>query len=219
MVIIGAKGLAKEVLEIFALRNQTNNLFFFDNLSTDVPDTLFGRFHVIRSFEELKNTFERINDFTFTLGLGNPKYRYALQKAVSQLGGVLTSAISPEARIGQFETKVGRGCTILSNAVITNGVTLGEGCLINPNCTISHDATLGDYVEVSPGASITGNCRVGSFSNLGTNSVILPKVSIGENVIVGAGAVVTRDVPSNKLLVGMPAVIKKDLEPIQFANG
>jgi sugar O-acyltransferase (sialic acid O-acetyltransferase NeuD family) len=216
MVIIGAKGLAKEVLEIFALQNKLNNLYFFDNVSNDIPNILFGRFPVIRSLEELRKTFETINDFSFTLGLGNPRFRFSLQTSVANLGGVLTSAISPHAQIGQFETKIGKGCTILGNAVITNGVIIGEGCLINPNCTISHDAVIGDYVEISPGVSVTGNSNVGSFSSLGTNSVILPKISLGKNVIVGAGAVVTRPVPDNTMVVGMPAVVKKKLDPIQY---
>ena len=215
MVIIGAKGLAKEVLEIFAVRNQLDNLFFFDNVSNDIPKVLFGRFPVIRSFDELRKVFDQTQDVRFTLGLGNPKFRYALKKSVEDIGGELTSAISPHALIGQFDTRIGRGCTILANAVITNGVTIGEGCLINPNCTISHDVTLGDYVEVSPGASVTGNCKVGSFSNLGTGSIILPKLVIGKNVVVGAGAVVTHDVQDDKLLVGMPAVVKRDIDPIQ----
>jgi sugar O-acyltransferase (sialic acid O-acetyltransferase NeuD family) len=215
MVIIGAKGLAKEVLEIFAVRNELDNLFFFDNISNDIPKVLFGRFPVIRSFDELRKVFGQSRDFRFTLGLGNPKFRYSLKKAVEEIGGELTSAISSHAQIGQFETRVGKGCTILANAVITNGVTIGEGCLINPNCTISHDVTLGDYVEVSPGASVTGHCKVGNFSNLGTGSIILPKLVIGKNVMVGAGAVVTRDVPDNKLVLGVPAVVKRDIGPNQ----
>lgn len=214
MVIIGAKGLAKEVLEVFAQRNEIDNLFFFDNVSSDLPPLLFERFQILRSFEELQRTFEVSGDSRFVLGLGNPILRARLSKMAMAQGGILTSAISSRAEIGSFGNVIGEGSTILSGAIITNGVTIGRGCLINPHCSISHDAKIGDFVEMSPGVRITGHAAIGRFSNLGTNAVVLPKISLGENVIVGAGAVVNKDVPANTLVVGVPAVMKKKVDPL-----
>jgi sugar O-acyltransferase (sialic acid O-acetyltransferase NeuD family) len=216
MVIVGAKGFAKEVLEIFSQRNDLHNLFFFDNLSTDLPDKLFDRFPVLRTMKEVKQTFHKTGDFRFALGLGNPVSRSMLNKMFSEAGGELTSTISPNTDIGSFGTSIAPGCNILSGTVITNGVTLSIGCLINPGCTISHDSVLGDFVQLSPGVRVTGNCLINSFSLLGTNSVILPKVTIGKNVVVGAGAVVTKDVPDNSMVAGVPAVIKKKIKPLDF---
>ncbi|MNG38364.1 Maltose O-acetyltransferase [compost metagenome] len=51
---------------------------------------------------------------------------------------------------------------------------------------------------------------------LGTNATVLPKVTIGKNVIVGAGAVVTKDVPDNSLVVGIPGKIIKELPSLNF---
>ena len=216
MVIIGAKGFAKEVLEIFSQRDELHNLFFFDNVSQDIPDKLYGKFPVLRTVDDVKKTFRSTGDNRFVLGLGNPVYRFRFNKMFTDAGGTLVSTISPNTDIGSFGTSIGPGCNILSGTVITNDVTLKIGCLINPGCTISHDSTLGDFVQVSPGARITGNCLIGNYSQLGTNSVILPRVKVGVNVIVGAGAVVTKDAPDNSMLAGVPAVIKKKLKPLEF---
>jgi sugar O-acyltransferase (sialic acid O-acetyltransferase NeuD family) len=216
MVIVGAKGFAKEVLEIFSQRNQLHQLFFFDNVSTDLPDRLYGRFTVLRTMSEVKEIFRKTGDTRFTLGLGNPVLRYNLNAKFKQIGGQLTSTISPNTDIGSFGTSIAHGCNILSGTIITNDVTLHTGCLINPGCTISHDSTLDEFVQLSPGVRITGNCFIDRYSQLGTNSVILPKVRIGKNVVVGAGAVVTKDVPDNVMVAGVPAVIKKKLPPLEI---
>ena len=216
MVIVGAKGFAKEVLEIFSQRNQLNNLFFFDNISTDLPPQLYGRFPILKSIEEVKAVFREIGDNRFVLGLGNPVIRYNMYQMFSEAGGELASTISPHTDIGSFGTTIAPGCNILSGTIITNDVTLKLGCLVNPSCGISHDSVLGEFVQLSPGVRITGNCYIDNYTTLGTNAVVVPKVRIGKNVVVAAGAVVTKDVPDNVMVAGVPAAVKKKLQPLDF---
>jgi sugar O-acyltransferase (sialic acid O-acetyltransferase NeuD family) len=203
MLIIGAKGLAKEVLEIFHQRNELDNLYFYDDISTGVAEKLYEQFPVLRNMEQVANLFK--NDKRFTIGVGGPAIRFILSNKFKDAGGELVSAISPLAKIGNYGTNIGRGTIIMANTVTTNDVIIGTGCLINPNCTISHDTIIGDFVEVSPGVQITGNCVIGNLCNIGANATILPKVKLGNRVTVGAGAVVTKDVADGLTVVGIPA--------------
>ena len=58
MIIIGAKGLAKEVLEILYQKNETDNLYFYDDISTDLPDKIYDRFEIVRTMKQAAILFK-----------------------------------------------------------------------------------------------------------------------------------------------------------------
>lgn len=215
MLIVGAKGFAKEVLEVLHQLNQLEHLVFYDDVNEDVPPFLYQQFPVLKYKEDAAHYFKTV-DSRFTIGIGNPVLRKRLALEFEAMGGVFTSTISPLAQIGHYGNSIGEGCNIMTGTVITNDVKIGEGVLINLNCTVGHDSKIGDFTELSPGVHISGNCKIGSYSNIGTNATILPKITIGENVIVGAGSVVTKDVPDNCLVIGTPATIKKTLPKVEL---
>lgn len=215
MLIVGAKGFAKEVLEVVHQLNQLDNLVFYDDVNDDIKGSLYNKFPILKTTEEALSYFRTI-DNRFTIGIGNPVLRRKLYDKFSALGGVFTSTISPLSNIGNFGNEIETGCNIMTGTVITSDALIKKGSLVNLNCTIGHDSILGEFVELSPGVSISGNCIIGEYSVLGTNSTVLPKINIGKNVIVGAGAVVTKDVPDNSMVVGIPGKIIKELKPLEF---
>src|SRR5487761_1874601 len=109
-------------------------------------------------------------------------------------------------QVNLFKCKIGSDCKIESFVYIEEGVTIGDDVFIGPNATFTNDKhprVVGDWelleTKVSRGVSI------------GAHSVILPGLKIGENAIIGAGAVVTKDIPSNTIAIGNPArVIAKN---------
>jgi sugar O-acyltransferase (sialic acid O-acetyltransferase NeuD family) len=204
MVIIGAKGFAKEVLEIYFQIGYDGPIYFYDDISNNLPELLFNKFKILRTLEEVKSVFEHVDD-GFSIGIGNPKMRYVLGSKFKEIGGKLSNTVSPYAKIGHFGNKIDDGAIIMTGTVITNDVSIGEGALINLNCTIGHDSFIGKYSELSPGVHVSGHCKIGDFCSIGTGAVILPRVKLGENVTVGAGAVVTKDIASNTMVVGVPA--------------
>lgn len=205
MIIVGAKGFAKELLQVIDDNGELSpDLCFYDDLSRDLPDLLYNKFRVINSFIELEQYFLR-NSPDFLLGVGGPGVRFDLCEKVRKIGGRLTSLVSKTASIGHFGTILRDGLCIMRNAIIENDVLIDEGCLVHNNSIISHDVHLGRYCEVSPGAKLLGRDTIGDFCHIGCNAVVLPNINIGKNVRVGAGAVVTKDVPDDKTVVGIPA--------------
>lgn len=215
MIIIGAKGFAKEVLEVVHQLNQLENVVFYDDVSTDVPKFLYEKFKVLTSLEQAQVFFKEV-DSRFTIGIGNPVLRKKLFDKFSAIGGQYCATISPQATIGSYDVTIGEGTNILPGVVFSNSVKLGSGCIVYYNSIITHDCIIGDFVEISPSVTILGRVKIDSYTQIGANATILPDVVIGKNVIVGAGSVVTKDLPDNCVAVGIPAKIIKQLAPLLF---
>ena len=215
MLIIGAKGFAKELLETVCQIDLDEPVAFYDDLNDDLPDLLFGRYSIIRNLEDAERYLNN-ECRKFALGVGNPVLRYRLAERFRTMGGELTTVISPFAHIGRWGNMIGTGSNVLTSAIIESNNRIGAGNLIHVKVLVSHDVTTGDFCEISPGVNLLGSVSVGDFCSIGTGACILPKVKIGDNVVVGAGAVVTKDIPGNSLVVGVPAKIVRRLKPIDL---
>lgn len=115
------------------------------------------------------------------------------------------------------DTTVGSGTRIQAEAYITAYSTLEEDVFIAPCVVTTNDNFMGRTEKrksLMKGPTIRRSARVGG------GAVICPGVEIGEEAFVGAGAVVTRDVPARKLVVGSPARVLRDVNDDELrANG
>ena len=143
-----------------------------------------------------------------------------------------TAVVSPDARlgsnvkvwsgavIGQF-TEIGDDCVIGSNAYVGWGTRMGRGCRLQHGVFLPNNAILGEKVFIGPNVTFTddkypraGNIHykpeppmLGYHCSIGAAATILPGIKIGSHAMVGAGAVVTHDVPDFALVMGIPARI------------
>ena len=203
MIICGAGGFAKQLVEIFYQHGTTENLFFFDNITTEAPGTLFG-FKVLRSEEEVINIFQT-QDNRYCLGVSNPAIRRQMVMLFDKLRGELTTVISKHAFIASNARTIGQGATILTSAIVESNALIGKGVLINTGSSIHHDCEIGDFTEIAPGARILGGAVVKGDAFIGANATILPKIKVAEQAVVGAGAVVNKDVEKGCTVIGVPA--------------
>lgn len=215
MLIVGAKGFAKEVLEVLHQLDDLHELVFYDDVNSDIPDKLYNRFPVLKSLDQAKDYFQSV-DKRFTIGIGNPVLRKKLYDKFTAIQGEFVSTISSNSIIGSYDVEIGVGSNVLPGAIFSNSTRIGKGCIIYYNSILTHDCVLGDFVEVSPSVTILGRATIGSFTQIGCNATVLPNVKIGSNVVIGAGSVVTKDLPDNCVAVGVPAKVIKDLPPLNF---
>lgn len=209
MLIIGAGGFAKQLIEIVDQLNLIDQITLFDDISIPQQDYLYDRIPVMHSEALAIEKFQN-GDKRFVLGVGNPVLRHNTAERFRNLGGLPETLISPKAIISRFSTVIAKGSTLLSNVIVEGNVAIGEGTLINLAAVVTHDCIIGNYVEICPGVKIGGRCTIGSFTSIGSGAVIIPNIVVGNNVIIAAGSVVTKDIPDNVMVAGVPATIKKD---------
>ena len=97
---------------------------------------------------------------------------------------------------------IGDGSIICAGTIITVDITIGSHVIINLDCTIGHDDIIHDFVTIYPNVNISGNVVIGECAELGTGMQIIQGKNIGKESIVGAGAVVVRDIPEKCTAVG-----------------
>lgn len=215
MLIVGAKGFAKEVLEICKQNNYLVDLVFYDDVNDEIHGLLYSQFPILKNREAALNHFLNTNN-EFTIGIGDPKLRKMLHDKFISLGGSFKSTISTTSSIGSFNNTIEQGCNIMQQVVLTNDIHIKTGTIINQLTSIGHDVVINQFCEICPNVSISGNCTIGKQTFIGTGAIILPDLKIGKNVIVGAGALVSKDLPDNCVAVGVPAKVIKQLPPLQL---
>jgi len=204
MLVVGAGGLAKELLMVISQMNLKEEIAFYDDITPNCSDYLYSKYPILKN-EKQAISFLKKNNFNFTIGIGNPILRKKMYKKFLLLNGNFTSTICNNIIVGSEDVKISDGTNVLAGTKISNSVSIGMGNLIYYNVVLTHNVTTKDFVEISPNAIILGHVTIGEFSHIGSNATILPNVMIGKNVIVGAGSVVTKDIPDNEVWIGNPA--------------
>jgi sugar O-acyltransferase (sialic acid O-acetyltransferase NeuD family) len=112
-----------------------------------------------------------------------------------------TAWISPEASVGV-------GTVVMARAVVQSNARIGKNCIINTGAIVEHDCVIGDHAHLSPSVTLGGSVTIGQYVHMGIGAIALPGSRIGDRSVIGAGAVVLREIPADKTAVGIPARIR-----------
>lgn len=193
VVIIGAGGHAKVIAEMIE-QSGDRVIGYLD----DRDPKWFPKRNVLGKISDL-------GDFSgkalFVIAIGDN----AVRKRIDALYPVRWyTARHPSAQVS-MDAELGDGTVVMANAVVNSAAKVGRHCILNTASVIEHDCLLRDYVHIAPGAVLGGTVTVGEGTQIGLGASIRNNISICQDCIIGAGAVVTKDIREKGTYAGVPA--------------
>ena len=92
-------------------------------------------------------------------------------------------------------------------------IEIGDNVTITQSVTFhTHDGGVGLFRKEFPGINVMGRIKIGNNVFIGSHTIFLPNVTVGDNVVIGAGSLVTKDIPANSVAAGVPAKVIRDIE-------
>ena len=205
LIIVGASGFGREVawaVERINAKMPTWNLLGFIDDAEDIQERDINGYKVLGKTADAG----KYKDAYFVVAVGASKVR---EKIVGNLKSAnpnvkFGTVIDPTVEISDLVT-IGEGTIICAHSIITVNISIGSHTIINLDCTVGHDAVLQDFVTLYPSVNISGLTDIGHAVELGTGVQIIQGKTIVPNTIVGAGAVVIKDITESGTYVGVPA--------------
>lgn len=202
LYIIGSGGFAKEVACLARQCSWEVGAFI---------DTSDNAGRIIMGIPVLPMEFLVVEDplampRNVVVAIGNPEIRrkIIMQELLPPVRVKHITLIHPSVIMSE-SVMVGEGSVICAGTVLTCDINIGPFSHLNLHTTIGHDVKTGAFFTTAPGVHISGNVTMGEAVYFGTNAATVEKVIIGDDVVVGAVACVTKDLLNPGTYVGVPA--------------
>lgn len=212
IAIFGAGGFGREVKTIIdKINNENPNTYNFLGFYDDgfEKGTIINGCPILGGIDELNN---ENNPLSLVISIGDPKIKLKIINSIQNPNIDFPTIIHPNASISNDYVEIGEGSIICEGTIITCNIKIGKFVILNLMCTVGHDTIIDDYCAFMPSVNISGEVHIHNAVYVGTGAKIINLLEIGENTIIGAGAVVSKSIPANCTAVGIPA------KPIKFHN-
>lgn len=139
------------------------------------------------------------------VAVGNPSERKLIVDSLPSNTKYKT-IIHPNAIISKW-VEIGEGSVVTAGTIITCNIKIGKHAHLNLCTTIGHDCVIGDFFTTAPGVNISGNCKFGDNVYIGTNACVKQGVQICNNVTIGMGGVVIKNITEKGVYIGNPVKV------------
>lgn len=210
--IVGTGGFAREVAPIakaMMLHKNVSEEFevVFVSNASEISDASINGYAVLSEAEFLKS---EVNvEKYFNIAIADSKLREKIANKFTSASIQPFTVICKTATLLD-ECEVGEGAIICTQSIMTSNVKIGKYFHSNLNSYIAHDCVIGNFVTFAPNVHCNGNVIIHDHAYIGTGAILkqgteTKPLIIGEGAIVGMGAVVTKDVAPYTVVIGNPA--------------
>lgn len=208
LAIVGSGGFAREVLTLInAINSNTPQYEIVGFVGEDKSQSVHG-YPVIGNDDEVNLTQEPLS---IVIAVGEPGLKAKIRGKYNNPLISFPTLVHPSVIFGDKESiKIGQGSIVCAGCILTTDINIRDFVTLNLQCTVGHDTVIGNYSSFMPSVNISGEVDIKEGVYVGTGAKIINQVEIGEQTIVGAGAVVAKTLPANCTAVGVPA------KPIKF---
>ena len=155
---------------------------------------------IIGSDKDLKHLIKSVkNIFIGIADLNNAKKNKGIFNKIKKLGYNVINVFHKTAIISKT-SYYGEGIKVFAGGIINSGSTIESNVLVNTGSIIEHDCHICSHAQIAPGAVLGGNVYVGEGSIVGMGARVIQGVKIGKYCMIGAGTIITKDVPNNTII-------------------
>jgi sugar O-acyltransferase (sialic acid O-acetyltransferase NeuD family) len=209
IAIIGAGGFGREVKTILDSINKITPTYEFIGFYDDgfKVGEIVNNYPILGSVNDINNISESCS---IVMAIANPQIKQSNLNRINNKHIDFPNIIHPNVLISDDFVEIGIGNIICAACIITCNIVIKDFVILNLMCTVGHDTTISSFASFMPSVNISGEVLIQERVYVGTGAKIINQLEIGQDTIVGAGAVVSKSLPKNCTAVGIPA------KPIKF---
>lgn len=211
ILILGSSGHAHAVIDVI---EQEGKYKIVGIVNHDGSGKQVHGHKVLGADKDLTHLCKSLGVMKGAIAVGDNFQREQIATRISQQISQFkfVTAIHPFSHVSK-SASIGPGSVIMPGATIGPESKIGSFCIVNYNASLNHDCVMEDFSSLAPGVVTGGNVQIGRASAINIGSKIANGLTIGEHSVIGAGATVLEDIPSNVMAYGSPAKIKKSRRP------
>lgn len=203
VLVIGTSGHAKVIIDIIEREGKYNVVGLIDTYREKGKRT-FG-YEILGKEEDITQVSSDKNVVGGIVAIGDNFTRLKVVDRIKNLDPEFkfVNAIHPKAVIGS-KVKLGQGIAIMPGVIVNTQAEINDFCILNTKSTLDHECIMHDFSSLGPGTNVGGKVEIGYCTAVSLGAKVIENIKIGEHCVIGAGALVIRDVESYQLAFGVP---------------